>query len=377
MDKSKPSTPAEPPAAAPPEVFEPRAQRMKWIRFGVVFAVWLVADIATKDWADATLATHAHPQPIRIRPDEAGKTLGEVLKARYDWSDAEVAAALSTSVERLAPAGAYTGDAKVFHRDGPAQGVQAFYVFWRDDPEAAPRRFERNDQSRAAFWLGLAFPGADRAEVSRVAYETVAEETFATWLPELFRKLSPEDVSALASGGRIHPIKPGGDALSASEVVAVGADYLVTDHQIPVMGSWFKFVYAENPGAAFGFMKGVSPDIRQILFMLLAIVAFGVILVIVKRLPPVGWLVTVSFAGILAGAAGNFIDRIRFGYVIDFIDMTFGTFHWPTYNVADIAISLGVVALILDLSFNKKSLLISKKERERAEAKKRQRAAAA
>lgn len=374
MDKTEPP---EPPAAAMPETFEPRAQRMKWVRFGVVFAVWLAADIGTKNWADATLATPSHPQPIRIRADEAGKPLGQVLEARFGWTDAEVADALATRIERLAPAGAYTGDAKPFHRDGPAQGVSAFYVFWRDDPEAAPRRIERSDQNRIAFWLGLAFPQADRSEVNRVAYEAVADETFATWLPELFRKLSAEDVGALAAGGRIHPIMPGRGGASATEVVAVGGDYLLTEHAIPVMGEWFKLLYAENPGAAFGFMKGVSPDIRQILFMLLTVIAFGVILVIVKRLPPIGWLVHVAFAGILAGAAGNFIDRLRFGYVIDFIDMTFGSFHWPTYNVADISISLGVVALILDLTFNKKSLLISKKERDKAEARKKQRAAAA
>jgi len=374
MDKNP--TPRPPSADAPPEVFPPRAHRMKWLRFGVVFAVWLVADIGTKNWADATLATPMHPQPIRIRPDEAGKTLGEVLKARFGWDDAALATAIP-EVERLAPAGAYTGDAKPFHRDGPAQGVAGFYVFWRGDPEAAPRRFDRNDQSRVAVWLGLGFPEADKSEISRVAYETVDDETFATWLPQIFRKLSPEDVATIAAGGRIHPIMLGRGGVSASDVVAVGSDYLLTAHEIPVMGTWFKLTYAENPGAAFGFLKGVSPDIRQILFMLLTLVAFGVILVIVKRLPPVGWLVHVAFAGILAGAAGNFIDRIRFGYVIDFIDMTFGTFHWPTYNVADIAISVGVVALILDLTFNKKSLLVSKKERERAEAKKKARATAA
>ena len=83
---------------------------------------------------------------------------------------------------------------------------------------------------------------------------------------------------------------------------------------------------------------------------------------IVARLPAHGWLVATAFAGILAGAAGNFIDRVRYGYVIDFIDWDLGFMHWPTFNVADIAISVGVVALLLDLFFNKNSLLATKKK---------------
>ena len=60
----------------------------------------------------------------------------------------------------------------------------------------------------------------------------------------------------------------------------------------------------------------------------------------------------------MAGAAGNFVDRIRYGYVIDFIDMHLGFMHWPTYNVADIAITIGVVQLVIDIMFNKDSPLV-------------------
>ena len=100
------------------------------------------------------------------------------------------------------------------------------------------------------------------------------------------------------------------------------------------------------------------------LMTVLFIVAFVVIGSIVGRLPTEGWVVLSGFAGILAGAAGNFIDRLRYGYVIDFIDMDLGFMHWPTYNVADIAIALGVIALLLDLTFNKKSVLAQKKPAE-------------
>ena len=57
---------------------------------------------------------------------------------------------------------------------------------------------------------------------------------------------------------------------------------------------------------------------------------------------------------ILGGALGNLIDRIRIGYVIDFIDWFYGTKHWPTFNVADIAITVGVILLVLDMIFKRK-----------------------
>lgn len=365
--------PEAPPELTTDPVVLARWARRKWIVFGSLFAFWFAADILSKNWADATLATPYHPKPIRITEAEAGKTLGAVMQERLGWEDAELATNIAAKVERLAPAGAYSGDAKPFNREGPAQGVSGFFVFWRGDLEAAPRRIDRLDQNRLSFWLGMAFPKADKAEVNKVAYDHVAELTFAEWMPEVFRKLSPEDVAELAAEKRIHPIDPPGLAVAGprpDDVVAVGQDYLLTDHEIPVMGTWFKFVYAENPGAAFGFLKGVSPGIRSLMFMILTLIAFVVIGVIVKRLPVHGWLVAACFGSILAGAAGNFVDRIRFGYVIDFIDMTLGSLNWPTYNVADIAISVGVVALMLDLLFNKKSLMASKKDKEKAAAKK-------
>ena len=65
----------------------------------------------------------------------------------------------------------------------------------------------------------------------------------------------------------------------------------------------------------------------------------------------------IALVSILAGAAGNFVDRVRYGYVIDFIDMHLGFMRWPTYNVADIAITVGVIVLIGDILFNKDSPL--------------------
>jgi signal peptidase II len=337
-------------------------QMTKWVRFWTVFAVWLFLDLWSKHWADTTLATPLHPIPVAIDEADAGRTLGEVLTERFGFSAQELPAQLATMQKLGAPLGDKPGDSP-FGPAGVAATSRGLWVFWRDDRELSPRRIPLTDQRELARWLSLAVPEADPAKVSAVAQEAAQAKTFETWMPQLFRKIDVEDVGALLSEGRVHPIPYAESAFGPTTTVQKGDTYLVLDHQIPVMGSWWKLVYAENPGAAFGFMKGVSPGLRQSFFMILTVVAFIVIGSIVSRLPAQGWWVASAFAGILAGAAGNFVDRVRYGYVIDFIDMDLGFMHWPTFNVADIAIAVGVIALLLDLFFNKNSLLATKKEK--------------
>lgn len=336
-------------------------QTKKWTKFWLMFAVWLAADLWSKHWADTSLATPSHPLPVLIDEATAGKPLGEVLTARFGWDGAELTTQLST-MQKLTPALTAKASDAPFATGGVADGAKGLWVFWRTNREMAPRRIALTDRRELARWLTLAVPEAAPAAINAAAQESVAKKTFETWLPEMFRKIDAEQVSDLLMEGRVHAIPFAEPAFTAQTPVAAGDVWLVLDHHVDVMGDWWKFVYAENPGAAFGFLKGVSPDLRQVLFMLLTLVAFIVIGSIVARLPTNGWVVATSFGAILAGAAGNFIDRIRFGYVIDFIDMDLGFMHWPTYNVADIAIACGVVALLLDLFFNKDSLLATKKK---------------
>ncbi len=334
--------------------------KSKWIRFALVFAFWLVADLWSKHWADVSLAGPRHPLPITIDATEAGRPLGEVLKARLGWEDAEISKNIA-SLQKLSPAATWTAEDKPFAKDSPAAGVNALWVFWRSDKSLSPRRFDLLDRRLLTDWLLLANPKADRTEVVALAQEGASEITFSNLLPAMFRKLDAAEVSTLFAEARIHPVTPGSAGVTATTPAVEGETFLVMDHQIDVMGDWWKWTYAENPGAAFGFLKGLSPDVRHWVFMLLTLVAFIVIGSIVYRLPAQGWLVLTAFAGILSGAVGNFVDRIRYGFVIDFIDMNLGFMHWPTYNVADIAISLGVVALFIDLTFNKNSVLAQKK----------------
>lgn len=332
----------------------------KWVIFWAVFGFWLLADLWSKHWADVSLGTTRHPLPVTIAQDEANKTLGEVLTERFGYAAEDLPDVL-LKMQRLQPAAAWKPEDKPFVAGSPASGVRSMWVFWRDDRTLPPRRIDLVDGVLAQEWMSLAMPGQDSAAVRAGVQEALANVTFATWFPEMLRKLDAEVVTKLFAEGRVHPVAPAEAAMTAQSPVKVGETYLILERQIDVMGDWFKFTYAENPGAAFGFLKGLSADVRYWVFFLLTLVAFIVIGSIVGKLPTEGWLVLASFAGILAGAAGNFIDRLRYGYVIDFIDMDLGFMHWPTYNVADIAIALGVIALLIDLSFNKKSVLAQKK----------------
>ncbi len=334
----------------------------RWAVFVAVFAVWLVADLWSKHWADVSLANWSHPLPVTVSESDAGKTLSEVLAAEFGWTAEEANAKASSAVSRLEPAGGYQPGDKPFAVDGPAASARAFYVFWRG-ADSPPRRFDKTERVGVARWLQLARPDLDRATTSQMARDHLSDWTFSSWVNRRFPQISTSDVDDFAATG-IHPVGSGRQRLTGAETVEAGQTYLVLDRKIDVTEESIKFVYAENPGAAFGFMKGLSPGLRQILFGFLTIIAFVVIGTIVRRLPPESRMLRIAFAGILAGAAGNFVDRVRYSYVIDFIDVDLGFYHWPTFNVADIAITVGVIIIVADILFNKQSPLVTKDEPE-------------
>jgi signal peptidase II len=106
----------------------------------------------------------------------------------------------------------------------------------------------------------------------------------------------------------------------------------------------FSLTHVRNPGAAFSFLASASGWQRWFLLGL-AVVASCAILVWLWRLEEKKTLEGISLALILGGALGNFIDRARFGYVIDFLDLYYRSWHWPAFNLADAAITLGVALL--------------------------------
>ena len=119
---------------------------------------------------------------------------------------------------------------------------------------------------------------------------------------------------------------------------------------IPIIHGWLRIVHTENPGAAFGVLADGNPVLRSVI---LIGVSAGVLLFVVWAL----WSHSASFATpltrlglslILGGALGNLYDRMTLGHVVDFILVHYGSWTFPAFNVADSAITLGAIALILD-----------------------------
>ena len=122
---------------------------------------------------------------------------------------------------------------------------------------------------------------------------------------------------------------------------------------IPVMRGFFNITHIHNPGGAFGLMANLSPALRSIIFLFISSLAVGLIFYFYKKTPPnYPWLAA-AFALIFGGAIGNLIDRLRFGFVIDFLDVYIGNLHWPAFNVADSAISIGIGIFVFHLLFKK------------------------
>jgi signal peptidase II len=123
---------------------------------------------------------------------------------------------------------------------------------------------------------------------------------------------------------------------------------------IPVIPDFFSITYIRNPGAAFGLLASSSHGFRLLFFGLTSLFALGLLGVIFFRLHRTDWVGQLSIAGILGGAIGNLLDRMRFGEVVDFLDFYLDGYHWPAFNVADAAISVGVFFLILHFALEKK-----------------------
>ena len=128
---------------------------------------------------------------------------------------------------------------------------------------------------------------------------------------------------------------------------------LRTTGDLTIINNFLDFIYTENPGIAFGQLQRLGAWGRWF-FVGLAAAAALTVFFFFLRTPREDDRVLGACALLLAGIAGNLTDRIRFGYVIDFILAHAGSYHWPAFNVADASICVGAVLLAYDLVFVKK-----------------------
>lgn len=125
------------------------------------------------------------------------------------------------------------------------------------------------------------------------------------------------------------------------------ADAMLTLHQPVVLLPFLALRKVYNYGAAFSFL-GDASGWQRWFFIILALVVMAILVAWLYRLPSDNTRARVALVLILGGAAGNVIDRLMYGYVIDFIDVFYGSWHWPTFNIADSAISVGAFLLLVD-----------------------------
>ena len=119
-----------------------------------------------------------------------------------------------------------------------------------------------------------------------------------------------------------------------------------------VIDGLFNITYVRNTGVAFGIFSSISSPAKSVLLSIFTAFAAVVVVTYSVRSSVQNRLLQVALALILGGALGNLYDRLTYGYVVDFLEFYFRSYHWPSFNVADTAISVGVALLALEIIRN-------------------------
>lgn len=158
---------------------------------------------------------------------------------------------------------------------------------------------------------------------------------------------SPEELDSLSArwvrdddGKRMRP----------DTIVSPEQKLHVTNRDVVIIEDYWDFQYTRNPGAAFGFLADTDSPYRKPFFIIISIIAIGLITYIIRGIAIQQQLMIWGLSLIAGGAIGNFIDRLRFSYVIDFILWKYTDAHrWPTFNVADALICAGVGLMFIEI----------------------------
>ena len=118
---------------------------------------------------------------------------------------------------------------------------------------------------------------------------------------------------------------------------------------VELVPGFFNLTRVHNTGAAFGMLNDIDFPFKPAVLVFVATAALAGVALYAAMLPPAQWIARIGLAFILGGAAGNLIDRVTLGYVVDFFDVFWRGWHFWAFNVADTAISVGVGLMILDL----------------------------
>jgi signal peptidase II len=122
---------------------------------------------------------------------------------------------------------------------------------------------------------------------------------------------------------------------------------------VSVIPGFFSLTHIHNTGVAFGFMSSQGSSWHNTVLLLITAATIGILFLFYRNVPESHSLLATGFILIFGGAVGNLVDRIRFGKVIDFLDFYIGNWHWPAFNIADSAITVGMAIILAHLLFKK------------------------
>ncbi len=121
------------------------------------------------------------------------------------------------------------------------------------------------------------------------------------------------------------------------------------NESVSVIDGFFNITYVRNTGVAFGIFSSISSPAKSVLLSVFTAFAAVIVVTYSVRSPARNRLLQVALGLILGGALGNLYDRLAYGYVVDFLEFYAGSYHWPSFNIADSAISTGVALLAFEI----------------------------
>jgi len=139
-------------------------------------------------------------------------------------------------------------------------------------------------------------------------------------------------------------------------------------HTVPVVKGFFNLTHVRNPGGAFGILGGEKVGIGSSLFVLVSLIAIGIILFLFYKVREDEDILALAFSLVLSGAIGNLIDRFRIGEVIDFFDFHISSFHWPAFNIADSSITIGIGLILVEIFTRDRSKRSTKSQASKGKA---------
>ena len=198
------------------------------------------------------------------------------------------------------------------------------------------------------FWAedNLATPRYPDHAVMLTVKEDAQPTTFEAFINARYPQNSENENKHIIAGG-----SRDGRHLMPQDEVKAGDQIRLQYVSLNVIDGYYDYQYARNPGAAFSFLANQSDKFRSIFFGITGILAIILILVFIGKS---SWKtqkpLILALACVLGGAAGNIIDRARLSYVIDFISWHYrDVYYWPTFNIADVFVTCGVIFLVIDL----------------------------